>query len=65
MVNQEPIVRADGRYSVEETAALLGIHRNTLLRYTNKGRILFGIRRSTTRKFYTGREIVRFWKAQL
>lgn len=65
MVTVEPNVRSDGRYSVQETAHLLGIHRNTLLRYTNKGRISCGIRRSTTRKFFTGREIIRFWKAQL
>ena len=65
MVTQEPNVRPDGRYSVKQTAALLGFHRNTLLKYTNKGTIRCGIRRSTTRKFYTGAEIIRFWKAQL
>lgn len=65
LVIQEPNVRPDGRYNVKQTAALLGFHRNTLLKYTNEGKIRCGIRRSTSRKFYTGMEIIRFWKAQL
>ena len=65
IVTQEPKVQPNGRYSVKETAKLLGVHRNTLLKYTNKGTIRCGIRRSTTRKFYTGMEIIRFWRAQL
>lgn len=63
MVTTEPKVNKDGRYSVEETAVLLGVHRNTVLRYTKQGKLLFGIRRSNTRKFYTGSEILRFWRA--
>ena len=43
----------------------LGMHRNTLLKYANKGIIKTGIRRSNSRRFYLGREIIRFWKAQL
>ena len=65
MVIDEPKVTPFGRYNVEETCRLLGIHRHTLRRYTNLGRISYGIRRSTARKFYLGSEILRFWKAQL
>ena len=65
LVTQEPKVKPQGRYSVKQTAELLGVHRNTLLKYTNKGTIRCGVRRSTTRKFYTGAEIIRFWRAQL
>ena len=65
MVHDEPKVNKEGRYSVDETCAALGISRSTLRRHTNKGVIRCGIRRSNTRKFYTGSEIVRYWKSQL
>lgn len=61
----EPIVSETGRYNVTETCKILGIHRDTLQKYTNSGYIKCGYRKSTCRKFYTGNEIVRFWKSQL
>lgn len=61
----EPRVTADGRYSVSQTCTALGIHRNTLRKYTDQGMIKCGFRRETARKFYKGSEIVRFWKAHL
>lgn len=65
MVAEQPNVRPNARYSVTETCALLGIHRNTLRRYTMKGRIRIGIRKSTARKFYLGSEIINFWNRQI
>ena len=65
MVTIEPKISMAGRYTIEETCNLLGVHRHTLRRYTVKGKIRCGIRRSTMRKFYLGSEILRFWKAQL
>ena len=65
MVTIEPKINMAGRYTIEETCKLLGIHRHTLRRYTVKGKIHCGVRRSTMRKFYLGSEILRFWKAQL
>lgn len=64
ITSTEPRVSANGRYSINETCNLLGIHRNTLLRYTEQGIIKCGIRRSTMRKFYSGMEILKFWKGQ-
>lgn len=61
----EPNVSAEGRYSVSQTCIALGIHRNTLHKYTELGLIKCGFRRETARKFYKGSEIVRFWRAQL
>ena len=61
----EPNVSAAGRYSVTETSAVLGIHRNSLRKYTEQGLIKCGFRRTTARKFYLGSEILRFWRAQL
>ena len=61
----EPNVSATGRYSVTEACAALGIHRNSLRKYTDLGLIKCGFRRHTARKFYLGSEILKFWRAQL
>lgn len=61
----EPKVAETGRYSVTETAAALGIHRNSLRNYTEQGHIKCGYRRQTGRKFYLGSDILKFWRAQL
>lgn len=61
----EPQVIDTGRYSTMETCRLLGVHRNTLQRYTEKGLIRCGFRKSTGRKYYLGSEILRFWRMKL
>lgn len=60
----EPQVSDTGRYSVTETCSVLGIHRNSLRKYTDMGLIKCGFRKLTARKFYAGREILRFWRSQ-
>lgn len=65
ITSEEPRVAATGRYSSGETSRLLGIHRNTLRRYTDTGAIKCGFRRESGRRFYAGSEILRFWGAQL
>lgn len=60
----EPQVTATGRYNVTQTCSLLGITRTTLGRYVKAGIIKCGFRRETGRKFFTGSELLRFWKAQ-
>ena len=65
MTNTEPSVNAASRYSINETAALLGITRGTLRKYTNLCYIRCGYHKPTLRKFYTGLEIVRFWRSQI
>ena len=50
----------DGRaYSISETCKLLGIHRNTLRRYTKDGRIASETREFDGRTLYRGAEIKR------
>lgn len=60
----EPDVNSSGRYSVTQTCRILGIHRNSLRRYTEEGLIRCSFRKNPHRKFYTGREIMRFWQSQ-
>lgn len=61
----EPQVNINSRYSINETCELLGITRKTLLKYTLYGLIKCGYRKATMRKFYTGLEITRFWRAAI
>lgn len=63
MVTTIPKVEMTGRYSTAEACRLLGVHRNTLMKYTKEGCIRFGVRRATNRRFYLGSEILRFWKS--
>lgn len=61
MTGIKPNVQPAGRYTITETCALLGIHRNTLRRYTADGLIRCNMHKTTFSKFYTGLEILRFW----
>lgn len=64
MTSNEPKVSPTSRYNVSETCIILGIHRNTLRKYTRLGRIKSGRRKSTGQKFYLGSEIIKFWISQ-
>lgn len=61
----EPIVNASSRYSIGEAAKILGVHRNSILNYTKAGLLKCGIRKATKRKFYTGLEILKFWRTSI
>ena len=67
MVNEEPQVSPTARYSIGEAAQILGVHRNTLRRHTNTGPtgIDCSFRKSNGRRFYTGKDIVKFWRASM
>lgn len=67
MVVEEPKVSPTARFSIGEAAEILGVHRNTLRRYTNIGPtgIRCHYRKSNNRKFYTGMDIVMFWRASI
>ena len=65
MTNTQPKVVLDAKYSVSETAKLLGVHRNTIRNLAEAKQLAFGIRKHNTRqKFFWGREILRFWMAE-
>lgn len=65
IISTEPNVQLTGRYNVMETCKILCIHRNTLHKYTEQGLIRCGFRRANSRKFFTGAEILCFWRATL
>ena len=47
----EPKVAPTGRYTVKQTCECLGIHRNTLRRYTDEGHIKCSFRREMREKY--------------
>lgn len=63
LTSLEPEVSDNGRYTIGETCKILKLSFNTIKKYTDQGAIRCGIRKSNGRKFYTGAEIKRFWKA--
>ncbi len=68
MKAEKPNVSSDARYSIKETCKILGIHRDTLYRYTHVTcEIKCGVvnRGGKIRKFYCGREILRFWSKHI
>lgn len=62
---EKPKVIEDARYSVREVTQMLGISRSTLYRYTEKGIVKCGRRRTNGRPFYTGRSVLQLWIAVL
>lgn len=65
MVNEQPKVTPQARYNVSQTAALLGMHRNTITRKTEAGQLRCGYRKDTMARFYKGAEIIRFWRQEM
>lgn len=63
MVSEYPNLPDTNRYSIGKAAILLGIHRHTLRRHSDEGLIKYGVSRCTMRKFFTGSELNRYWKA--
>lgn len=65
ITNDQPNVKPASRYSVTQTCAILGIHRNTLLNHTKAGHIKAHYFKATGRKFYLGQDITKFWMMSL
>ena len=60
-----PVVESDARYTVTQTCSILGIHRNSLRKYTDSGLINCIFNSICARKLYLGSEIMRFWMTQM
>lgn len=64
MISAQNILPA-GQYSIKETASILGIHRDTLRKYTDSGALKCSYRRATLKKFYKGVDILNFIKGEI
>ncbi len=61
MTNTRPHVASDGRYSMTEAAALLGVDRKTIYRWRKSGYLKSHKRRMNDRPFLFGREILKIF----
>lgn len=61
MTPTEPTIPLTARYPIGEAARLLGIHRNTLRRYT-ENRLIRAHVKSSGRLYYLGRDLRRLWR---
>lgn len=66
MTTEPPKVAENGRYPIGEAARLLGIDRRTLRAKTllsvRDGGIAFTTPKGSTKKFFSGRDILAYWR---
>lgn len=58
-------VDPDRRYTIAETAEILGICRKTLWKYTRSRDIVMEVHPATGKRYYTGTEIKRFYEQSI
>lgn len=63
MTSAEPKIPKAGQFSIKETAEILGASRTTIWRWTKMGYLKAKYHRVNKRPFFTGDEIIRFWKS--
>lgn len=59
----EPQIPDNARLPIGKAAKLLGISRETLRTHTENNYIKCGWNRANKRRFYTGAELKRYWRA--
>lgn len=65
IISEEPKCSDRGRYTTMQTCRILGVHRNTLKRYADSGKLKTRWRKCDRRKVFLGEDIKHFWRAQL
>lgn len=65
MTREKPKIGDEALYSITEAAEILRVSRRTLLRHTKMNKISSKIRKCNNRRVFTGREIKRYWGANL
>ena len=63
MVPTLPDIEMNSRYELKDVAAILGVSPSTIHRWTRKGLMICQYRRANNRRVWTGKEIMRIWKA--
>lgn len=64
MVTEIPDVADTGRYSIKETADILGVCKRSVENYLKSGYLKCHRRRQNGHRFITGKEIKRFYIAK-
>lgn len=61
MTTTMPKIRVDAQYPIGEAAEILGITSRHLLRLAVSGRVRYTINRFNGRKYFSGKELIRYW----
>lgn len=61
ITTERPCVSPDARFCKSAAARILGISRNTLIKYTEAKAIKVSYRKFDKRAYYTGASILSFW----
>lgn len=59
-----PDIRPDDRYTTAQAAALLGVSRQSIWRWSNSGLLTPRHCRRTGKPRYTGRDLLAFWRRE-
>lgn len=62
MVSVRPDILPYSSYPIGEAAEILGISSRHLLRLSVKGAIKYTISRHNGRKYFMGKELIRYWE---
>ena len=65
MIKSEPQVNLSGKYELREAAKVLEISPSCLAKWTAQGKIKAGVKKVNGRKFWSGAELLRVWKATI
>lgn len=65
MITTQPDVKPLGLYGLMDTARALGVTKSTIQKWTAAGKLPFTIRRSTGKRVWYGKDILKFWSLTL
>lgn len=65
MTKTAPKVVESAQYELRDTAEALGVSISCVTKWTAKGLLKAGRKRLNGRRFWTGKEILRAWHAQM
>jgi len=65
MIKTVPKVVESAQYELRDTAEVLGVSISTITKWTAKGLLRASRKRLNGRRFWTGSEILRAWRAKM
>lgn len=65
MIKSQPEVEMTAKYELKDAALALEISPSCLIKWTAKGYLKCGHKKVNGRRFWTGAELLRAWKAQI
>lgn len=64
MIRTPPDIPPTARLELREAAEALQVDKSTIQRWTNNGKLKYGIKKSNNRKYWLGSDLIKFWKSE-